>query len=124
MALQQKRGLLVRELGRLSDTRWACHFRNTAVIRDRYDVIIDIVCSCQELKDSDIIVHGRGLLCQVKTFHFVSITVILHRVPSITHGVNETLQLLMLNVAGSALTIKSMISVLTKLRNDEWAEPG
>ena len=38
--IQKERGLIVRELGRLSDTRWACRYMNIAVIDERYDVII------------------------------------------------------------------------------------
>jgi hypothetical protein len=38
-------GLSVKELGRQSDTRWACCYTNIVLIRDRYDVIVDLPCS-------------------------------------------------------------------------------
>ena len=37
VCIQKERGFIVRELGRLCDTRWACRYMNIAVIDERYE---------------------------------------------------------------------------------------
>ena len=41
--MQQEEGYIPRELGRLSDTRWTCRYRNIALLFDRLNVILDVL---------------------------------------------------------------------------------
>jgi len=48
---QVELGLVFRELGRLSDTRWTCRYRNIAVLHEQYDVILAVLEEVQQLND-------------------------------------------------------------------------
>ena len=43
MRFQQERGLSQREIGKLSDTRGACRYRNVLVIKEHFGVIVDVL---------------------------------------------------------------------------------
>ena len=61
MRFQQERGLSQREIGRLSDTCWACR-----------GVIIDMLGEVQHLGDAEISVQAKGLVQQIQSCQFVA----------------------------------------------------
>ena len=68
VSLQVKYGVVVRELGRLSDTRWASRYRNLAVLDERIGIVIEVLHQVQETCDADIVVHARGLYHKCKQY--------------------------------------------------------
>jgi len=120
--MQRERQQTVHELGRLSDTRWACRHRNVSVLLERLGTVIDVLQKVQEKNDSDVTVHARGISAQVKTTHFVTCLVVFNRILCLTNGVNETLQSTDLTVAESDQLINSTITALTDLREHGWME--
>jgi len=119
---QRERELTVRELARLSDTRWACRYHNVAVVIERLDTVIDVLCEVQETSDSQTTVQARGLEVQVKTVHSVTCLVVFNRMLSLSNGVNETLQSTTLTIAESDQLINSTITALTDLHENGWQE--
>ena len=122
VSLQVKYGAVVRELGRLSDTRWACRYRNLAVLDERIGIVIEVLHQVQETCDADNVVHARGLLSQVQTVQFVACLKIFYRILSLFHGVSKTMQSSTLNIAQSETLIVSMVSALTDLRENAWSD--
>jgi hypothetical protein len=120
--LQKERDLSIRELGRLSDTRWACRYRNIAVIIERFDVIIDVLCESQELNDSEIRVQANGILEQLRNYRFVTNLVIFNRILTLSHGVSEALQSSTINIAECSVLIATLQSTLADLRDNLWTE--
>lgn len=114
--LQKERGLIVRELGSLSDTRWACRYRNIAVIIERFDVIVTVLLTVQQLGDADIRVQGSGILKQVKNCQFVANLVIFNNILSKSNGVSEALQSSTINIAESDKLITGLMSAISDLR--------
>lgn len=41
--MQQKMNIKVSTLMRISDTRWICRYRNCKVVKDNYEVILEIL---------------------------------------------------------------------------------
>ena len=78
--MQRERQQTVRELGRLSDTRWACRHQNDAVLLERLGTAIDVLEKVHEKNDSDVTVHAIGISAQVKTTHFVTCLVVVNRI--------------------------------------------
>ena len=116
---QVEQGLVVRELGRLSDTRWACRHRNISMLRERYDVILAVLDEVQKLNDAEIRTLSRGLLHELRSYHFVTNLTIFNMILSLSHGVNEALQSSMLNISESNRLIIGLLTSLTELRNDD-----
>ena len=69
---QVEQGVVVRELGRLSDTRWTCRYRNISMLHERYDVILAVLDEVQNLNDAEIRTLSRGLLHELRSYHFVA----------------------------------------------------
>ena len=110
--IQKERGLIVRELGRLSDTRWACRYMNIAVIDERYDVIIAVLTKVSKLRgvnDTEIRTIAVGILSDVRSFQFVANLVIFKKMLSLSQGVNETLQSSTLNVRCSVHAARQLL---------------
>ena len=121
--IQKERGLIVRELGRLSDTRWACRYMND----ERYDVIIAVLTEVSKLRgvnDTEIRTIAVGILSDVRSFQFVANLVILKKILSLSHGVNETLQSSTLNVVQCGKAITGLMTSISDLRDKEssWDE--
>ena len=71
MRFQQERGLSQRKIGKLSDTCWACRYRNVLVIKERFGVITDVLGEVQHLGDAEISVQAKGLVQQIESCQFV-----------------------------------------------------
>jgi len=125
--IQKERGLIVRELGRLSDTRWACRYMNIAVIDERYDVIIAVLTKVSKLRgvnDTEIRTIAVGILSDVRSYQLVANLIILKKILSLSHGVNETLQSSTLNVVQCGKAIAGLMTSISDLRHKEssWDE--
>ena len=72
MRFQQERGLSQREIGKLSDTRGACRYRNVLVIKEHFGVIVDVLGEVQHLGDAEISVQAKGLVQQIQSCQLMS----------------------------------------------------
>jgi len=116
---QVEQGLVVRELGRLSDTRWACRYRNISMLDERYDVILAVLDEVQQLSDAEIRTQSRGLLHELRSYRFVANLKIFSKILSLSHGVNEALQSSTITIAESDRLITGLLTSLSDLRNDD-----
>jgi len=82
---QVEMGLVVRELGRLSDTRWTCRYRNIAMLHERYDVILAVLEEVQQLNDVAIRSQSRGLIHELRSYQFVTNLMIFNKILSLSH---------------------------------------
>ena len=102
MRFQQERGLSQREIGRLSDTCWACH-----------GVIIDMLGEVQHLGDAEISVQAKGLVQQIQSCQFVANLCLFCRILSTTYGVSMAQQSSTINISESGRLITSMITSMS-----------
>jgi hypothetical protein len=119
--LQKEKGLPMRELPSLSETRWACRWRSLNTIRQRFDVIVELL-SCDFLTANER-VDANGLLHQILALRFISCLLIFHELLSITHGLNEALQSPKLNIGNAVGLVEAVLSTLQRKRCndvDEW----
>ena len=112
----QQHGLIQRELGRLSDTRWACRYRNVSVIKERFTVIIDVLNEVQHLGDAEIRVQAQGLARDVQSCKFVASLYVFCRILSISKSVSDVLQSSTINISASVKVISAMITSILELR--------
>lgn len=126
--LQQERGLVQRELGKLSDTRWACRYHNVLVIKERFGVIVDVLHEVQCLGDAEISVLAKGLELQVESCMFVANLILFCKILSTSYGVSEALQSSTIDICQSVNLITGMITSMSDLRQkpsiwtDTWKE--
>lgn len=125
--IQKERGLVVRELGRLSDTRWACRHQSISVIDERYGEIIVALKEISKLcgySNSEIRTLALGLLCDLQGYSFVANLVIFSQILSLSHGVNEALQSSTMNIAQCDKSITGLMKSIADLREKEssWNE--
>jgi len=76
--LQQECGLIQKELGRLSDTRWFCRCQYVLVIKERFDVIADVLNEVQHLGDAEIYVQAKGLVHHIQSCQFIAIILFMY----------------------------------------------
>jgi hypothetical protein len=115
--MQQQQNLLVRELQRLSDTRWASRYQSLDVINHRLSVIIQVL-SDHHLPKAELI-EARGLCYQILSPDFLCCLAVFTRLLSITHGISEMLQSTQLNVANAANIIDAVKSTFFNMRGDD-----
>ena len=77
------------QLKQLGETRWACQHDAIHAIKATYTSLISTLEEVAE--DRSDAVEARGLLYQVKTFHFI-ICLSTFDLPSITNALSKTLQ--------------------------------
>jgi len=124
LAVQREQGVAVRELGKLSDTRWACRHRNISVIAERYDIIIDVLARVQEINDSEIMVQARGLIGQLCSLEFIVNVVLFSKILSLAHGLSEALQSSTLEILQCNRLIAALIRTFSDMRDNPscWQE--
>ena len=113
MRFQQERGLSQREIGRLSETRWACRYHNVLVIKERFGVIIDVPGEVQHLGDAEISVQAKGLVPQIQSCQFVANLCLFCRILSTMYGVSTALQSSTTDISESGRLITSIITSMS-----------
>ena len=117
MRFQVERNLSPREIGKLSDARWACSYRNVVVIKERFAVVVDVLYDVQinvlASSDADIRVQAKGLVHQLLNFQFIAHLCLFCRILSETYVVSTTLQSSTIDISQSVKLITSMISLIS-----------
>ena len=110
----------VRQLVRLSDTRWTSRHSSIDAVCYTFDSILQTL---EKLKDDkDKCIQAGGLLCQIKSFKFVVQLVTFSRILGITNRLSEQLQCKDLDLAAAANLVSATMSTLNSLRSDkEWS---
>ena len=112
----------VRQLQRLSDTRWACRADAVTAICHTYEAVLATLQECIDSdRDKVRVCEAKGLLMQIKSFQFIVGLVVFDRVLSCTKGLSDALQCSNLDLAKAANLVSATIEVFQKLRTDsEW----
>lgn len=111
----------VKQLQRLSDTRWACRQSAVNALCHTFDAILatleDISTGC----DSTRAVEARGILAQVNSFQFLLCLVIFDRLLSCSKSLSDSLQAKELDLGRAGDLVSSTIETFESLRSDdEW----
>ena len=124
---QREQGLPIRELQRLSDTRWASRWRSLDTIRERFLIILQVLSPSDPPLNKHEVVEARGLLAQIRTLSFICCLCVFHRLLSLTNGLSESLQSTHLNLAQSIQLLSAVKDLLRGMRtnndagwNDIW----
>ena len=111
----------IRQLQRLSDTRWACRYFAVDAVCCTYDAII---ATLEDISNSDNrgkAVEARGILCQIKSFKFLLLLIIFSRILSFTKSLSDQLQSVTNDMARAADLVVATIETLKEIRsNSSW----
>ncbi len=108
----------VRQLLRLSDTRWACrHFAIDAVCTT-FESIIATLEILVDGDDRSKATEAMGILLQVRSCKFIMSLVIFGRVLSCTKGLSDQLQSTSIDMARAADLVSATIDTLEEFRSD------
>jgi len=111
----------VRQLQRLSDTRWACRFFAVDAVYTTYGAILATLQMIVDGDDREKATKAMGIFLQVQSFKFLTSLVLFWRVLSITKGLSDQLQNTKINLAKAADLVTASIKTLQEFRSDtEW----
>ncbi|XP_030834454.1 zinc finger MYM-type protein 1-like [Strongylocentrotus purpuratus] len=123
---QQRAKCRVKELVRLSDTRWVCRYQSLSTLKTRYSYILEVLehfCDSQESKrDPKLVVEARGLLNQAMSVSFVTHLEVLMTLLSHSQALSETLQANDANLGNAVTMINSVISIAEETRASGWPD--
>ena len=111
----------VRQLQKLSDTRWACRQSAVNAVCYTYNAVLSTLTQLVSQKDGIRAAQARGLLSQIKSFHFLLSLVTFDRLLSTTKSLSDVLQRTQLNLAKAADLVTATEDALKSFRSDdEW----
>ena len=108
----------VRQLQRLSDTRWACRVVACRNVRDRLDALIVVLENTAESDYSDRAVEARGLLSQID-LNFVLFLHLFCDLLGKMHSVSTQLQSSTLDLSTAVVLVKNLIDCLKECRQSD-----
>ena len=82
----------VRQLQRLSDTRWACRYLAVDAVCSTFGSILATLQTVVDGEDRAKAVEARGILLQVRTFKFLLLLIIFWQLLSCTKSLSDLLQ--------------------------------
>lgn len=110
------------QLKRLSETRWACRYDAIHAIKATYISLIATLEEIAEGEDRSRAVEARGLLHQVKTFHFIICLSTFDLLLSITNALSKILQDPKLDLAAASELVDATIRTLHQYRSEaKWS---
>ena len=109
----------IRQLQRLSDTRWACRYFAVDVVYSTYGPILATLQIIIEGDDRAKAVEAEGILLQVKSFKFLVTLVLFWRILSYTKGLSDHLQKTQTDLAKASQLVKATLETLQTFRTDE-----
>ena len=113
----------VRQLKRLSDTRWACRYQAVDAVCSTYDSILKTLEIFVEGDDRAKATEATGILLQVRSFKFVLCLVIFWRTLSCTKSLSDQLQSIQIDMAKAADLVSATIDTVKEFRSDtEWGK--
>ena len=111
-------GKSIRQLQRLSDTRWAC--RQSAINTICYTFVAALIKITHD-GDGSRVAEARGLLLQVKSFKFILLLVIFDRLLTCSKGLSDILQSTKIDLGKAGDLITATIETVEIFRSDsEW----
>jgi len=112
----------VRQLQRLSDTRWCCRVVACVNIRDRLDALLSFLYTVTEDCTGDRVIEAKGLLALID-FKFVLLLHMFCDLLSKIRLVSVQLQAVSLDTAKAVELVQNLIECLTTLRSsDDFAD--
>ena len=114
-------GKSIRQLQRLSDTRWACRQSAINTICYTFDVVVAALIKITGNGDGSRVADARGLLLQVKSFKFILLLVIFDRLLAYSKGLSDILQSTKIDLGKAGDLITATIEIVENFRSDsEW----
>ena len=114
-------GKSIRQLQRLSDTRWACRQSAINTICYTFDAVVAALIKITGDDDGSRVAEARGLLLQVKSFKFILLLVIFDRLLTCSKGLSDILQSTKIDLGKAGDLITATIEIVEIFRSDsEW----
>jgi hypothetical protein len=108
----------VRQLQRLSDTRWACRVTACRNIRDRLDALICVLDSVAVEGSGDRSVEANGLLCMIN-FKFILSLHLFSDILGKIHVVSAQLQSSCVDLSAAADLVQNLTAVFKDMRDTD-----
>ena len=116
-------GKPIRQLQRLSDTRWACRFYAVDAVCSTFDAILGSLQSIMDGRDKGKATEACGIYMQIHSFKFLTTLILFWRILQCTKGLSDQLQSTHINMAKAAELVTSTIETLQHFRSDEeWGK--
>lgn len=113
----------VRELKRLSDTRWTCRYEAINAVSHTFEALM---CTLDEIahgSDRSKGVEAMGLYLQINSFKFLLLLILFDRVLTCTKSLSDYLQNQSLDLAKAGQLVLGTISTLKEFRSDvTWSK--
>ena len=115
LKVQNALGMKAREIGQLSDTRWACRWKSVDAVKTNYAAIID---SLAELSDpvESFSAEAAGLGQHMKTAQFVVALVVFEEFLRIIHVAHNALQGANITLAKAGDTVERLKMSISRKR--------
>ena len=114
-------GKSIRQLQRLSDTRWACRQSAISTICYTFDAVVATLIKKTDDSDGSRAAEARGLLLQVKSFRFILLLVIFDRLLTCSKGLSDLLQSAKIDLGKASNLVIATIDTVEIFRSDsEW----
>ena len=108
----------IRQLQRLSDTRWACRYLAVDAVCSTFGSIIATLQAVVDGEDRAKAVEATGILLQVHTFKFLLLLIVFWRILSCTKSLSDQLQSVNIDMAKAADLVTATIATLQEFRSD------
>ena len=109
----------IRQLQRLSDTRWACRYFAVDVVYSTYSAILATLQIIIEGHDRIKAVEAEGILLQVKSFKFLVTLVLFWWILLCTKSLSDHLQSIKTDLAKASELVEATLETLQTFRTDE-----
>ena len=111
----------IRQLPRLSDTRWTCRYFAVDAVCHTFDSILATLEDVSAGQDRQKAVEANGILLQIKQFKFLLLLFIFDRILSCTKSLSDQLQSKTIDMAKAADLVSATVEVLKEFRTDsKW----
>lgn len=111
-------GLKAIELTQLSDTRWACRWRNVNAVKTCFKSLLTCLTELSS-PESRCFVEAQGLLHQMRKIEFLVCLAVFDKILALVHVVHEALQAKGTTIATAHTMITGTIAAIRKMRSDE-----
>ena len=108
----------IRQLQRLSDTRWACRYLAVDAVCSTFGSVLATLQAVVDGENRAKAVEATGILLQVRTFKFLLLLVIFWRLLSCTKSLSDQLQSVNIDMAKAADLVIATIATLQEFRSD------
>jgi len=111
-------GQSVRELQRLSDTRWACRYAACATVRDRLAALVELLSELEAGNNAKRAVEARSLLASLDS-RFVSMLLVMCSILGKTQSLSVMLQSAVVDFSCAVNLINVVCTDIKELRSQD-----